>query len=51
MGFAELKGVTRTVGAITRARPGVRLNARAWALLEQQFPRELADPPAARRAG
>jgi hypothetical protein len=48
MGFGELQGRTRTIGAITRARPGERLNSSAWRMMEQHFPREIVDPPAAR---
>ncbi len=41
-------GVTRTLGSITRARPGERLNPGAWALLQQRFPGDIEHPPAAR---
>jgi hypothetical protein len=51
MGFGALKGATRTVGAITRAPLGIRVNPRAWALLEEHLPQDLANPPALRRAG
>ena len=40
-------GVTRTLGSITRARPGERVNGAAWAMLQQRFPLEIEDPPAA----
>jgi hypothetical protein len=44
MGFAALPGSTRTLGSITRADHGQRVNPRAWRLLEERFPREIVTP-------
>lgn len=49
LGFGDLPGYTRTLGSITRARPGERVNAQAWRMLEERFPTEITDPPATRR--
>jgi len=51
MGFGSATGTTRTLGSITRARPGERLNPRAWGRMEAAFPLQIRDPPAARRTG
>lgn len=46
LGFGNLPGYTRTLGSITRARPGERVNAAAWKLLEKSFPSQIVDPRA-----
>jgi hypothetical protein len=47
-GFGSLPGSTVTIGSITRAHPGERVDARGWDRLATLFPREIVDPPAAR---